>query len=136
MPRRSSASLGTLSGIRTVERLRPPRGLSAAQRGHFSALVASKPADHFQPCDLPLLVSLARHLALADAVAILLERADDVDALERAARMLARETGRIASLATKLRLTPQARYVPDSKRLHERGGGGIDAILEARRDEA
>jgi len=94
--------------------------------------VASVPADRFGPADVPLLVALARHLALADAMAVLVEQADEIDALDRAATMLARETGRITTLMTRLRLTPQARYVPDHKRLRARSGGGIAALIEER----
>lgn len=135
MPRRSAASIAVVPGLQAVERVRPPRGLTPNQKGHFAALVASKPAEHFQPCDVPLLVALARHLAMADAAAALLEQADDVDALDRAAAMLSRETGRIATLMTRLRLTPQARYTPDNKRLRQRGGGGIGALIEGRNED-
>lgn len=124
-----------MPGLQAVERVRPPRGLTAPQEAHFAALVASKPAEHFQPCDVPLLVALARHLAMADAMAVLVEKAAGVDALDRAAAMLARETGRITTLMTRLRLTPQARYVPDHKRLRGRGGGGIGALIEERRND-
>jgi len=94
--------------------------------------VASVPADRFGPADVPLLVALARHLALADAMAVLVEQADDVDALDRAAALLGRETARVRSLMTALRLTAQARYVPDHKRLRARNGGGIEALIEDR----
>jgi len=110
--------------------------MTAPQKAHFAALVASVPADRFAPADVPLLVALARHLALADAMAVLVEKADDVDALDKAAAMLSRETGRITSLMTRLRMTPQARYVPDNKRLRARGGGGIGALIEERRNDA
>lgn len=134
MARRSAADLAILPGVHRLERIRPPRGLTAPQRAHFAALVASVPADRFAPADVPLLVALSRHLALADAMAVLVERADDVDALDKAASMLSRETGRITALMTRLRLTPQSRYTPDAKRLRERGGGGIEALLGERRD--
>jgi len=97
--------------------------------------VASVPAERFTHADVPLLVALARHLAMADAMAVLAEQADDVDALDRAAAMLSRETGRIATLMTRLRLTPQARYTPDNKRLRQRGGGGIGALIEGRNED-
>lgn len=135
MPRRSSASLSVLTPLPTVERLRPPRGLTAPQRAHFAAVVAAVPADRFTHADVPLLVALSRHLALADACATLVENADDTEAFDKAAAMLSRETGRITALMTRLRLTPQARYTPDNKRLRQRGGGGIEALIEERRDE-
>jgi hypothetical protein len=47
MPRPSAASLAVLTPLRAIERVKAPRGLTAAQKGHFAALVASKPADHF-----------------------------------------------------------------------------------------
>lgn len=59
----------------------------------------------------------------------MVEQAADVESMDRAAAMLSRETGKITTLATRLRLTPQSRYTPDSKRLRDRGGGGIDALI-------
>lgn len=121
-----------LPGLRRIERIRAPEGLTATQQAHFAAVVSAKPADFFKPCDLPLLVQLCRHLARADEI----ERrfranpflaVDDYDDLSRLAD---RETKSIASLMTRLCLTPQSRYRPDSAK-HDAAGRGdpLDALL-------
>ncbi|HJV28861.1 MAG TPA: hypothetical protein VJ673_24510 [Aromatoleum sp.] len=136
MPRRSAEAIATeaaiLPGLRRIERLHPPADLSAAQQAHFAAVVASKPADFFKPVDVPLLVQLCRHLARADEI----ERkfranpflsVGDYDDLSRLAD---RETKTVTSLMTRLRLTPQSRYRPDSAK-HDASGRGdpLDALL-------
>lgn len=131
MPRRSAAELSVIPGLRRVDRLRPPKDLSTAQQAHFAHLVASKPADFFQPCDLPLLVQLVRHLARADEIDRQFRQQKnlsigDFDAL---ARLADRESKLIASLMTKLRATPQARFRPDAGKNFAAGTGDPLTVL-------
>lgn len=130
MPRRSSAELSVIPGLRRIDRIKPPRDLSAQQAAHFAHLVASKPADFYQQCDLPLLVQLVRHLARADEIDRQFRRQKnlsvaDFDAL---ARLADRESKLIASLMTKLRATPQARYRADAGKHFDDGPRGIEAL--------
>lgn len=130
MPRRSAAELSVIPGLRRIDRLRPPKDLSTAQAAHFAHLVASKPAGFFQPVDLPLLVQLVRHLARADEIDRQFRQQKnlsigDFDAL---ARLADRESKLIASLLTKLRATPQARYRADSGKHFNDGPRGIEAL--------
>ena len=59
MPKRSAASLSVFGN--PVEapqpRLKPPDDLGALERQQFIDIVSSKPASHFEPSDLPLLVA-------------------------------------------------------------------------------
>ncbi len=132
MPRKSAASLAVVPGLRTIPRLRPPRDLTPLQRSFFAHIVASKPADWFQASDLPLLVLLCRHLARADQIEEQLRLIDPMytEAFDALARMADRESQRIAMLMTRLRLTPQSRYRPDSGKAAASGRGDpIDVLL-------
>lgn len=133
MPRTSTAALSVVPGLRAVDRVRAPKDLTATQRTIFQALVGSKPADWFIATDVPMLVELCRHMARADDIERLLRELapQDVDGLDKLGRMADRETQRIAMLMTRLRLTPQSRYVPDSKKLGASGPGNeIEALME------
>jgi hypothetical protein len=104
--RKSAVALGTLRVDGEPARLDPPTHLNDGERALFVELVDACNPRHFVPSDLPLLVSyvqatlLSRH-AIADA-------AKEPGALaiwEKATRMQ-------ATLATRLRLSPQARLDP------------------------
>lgn len=133
MPRTSTAALSVVPGLRTVERVKAPKDLTAAQRTIFEAIVGAKPPDWFIATDVPMLVELTRHMARADEVERLLRELPDgdVDGLDKLARMADRETQRIAMLMTRLRLTPQSRYVADSKKLGTSGAGdALGALMD------
>lgn len=120
MPRRSAASLTVATPITSVPRLKPPAGLSEPQRAHFAALVASVPADRFVRADVPLLVALVRHLNRADEIERMFDtHAESIPEYDTLARAAARESSAIASIMTRLRLTPQSRYKPDSAKLRQ-----------------
>ncbi len=104
--RRSAAELATLNVTGEPARLDPPSHLNDDERNLFVELVDACSPRHFVASDLPLLVSfvqatlLSRH-AIANA-------ATDPSALaiwEKSTRMQ-------ATLATRLRLAPQARTDP------------------------
>lgn len=126
MPRKSAAAIATaafLPGLQRIERLRAPEDLTPQQQAHFAVVVAAKPADFFNPCDLPLLVQLSRHLARADVIENKF-RANPfmpLDEYDDLSRLADRETKQITSLMTRLRLTPQSRYRPDSAK-HDAAG--------------
>ncbi len=122
MPRRSAADLAVIRSIKSVPRLRAPATLTARQKAHFTALVASVPAERLRPVDLPLLVTLCRHLGRAEEIEGQFATVVNTDDFDTLSAMAARESSRIASILTKLRLTPQARYVPDSRKLRPREG--------------
>ncbi len=118
MPRKSAASLTVATPITSVPRLKPPAGLTEPQQAHFAALVASVPADRFARADVPLLVALSRHLTRADEIErMFVSHAESIAEYDMLARAAARESSAIASIMTRLRLTPQSRYKPDAAAL-------------------
>ena len=98
--RRSSASLAVLPG--DASRLTPPSFLNDAERTLFSEIVSACDAAHFRESDLPLLVSFVQSTAISRAAA---HDPDKIALWERATRMQ-------ATLATRLRLSPQSRIDP------------------------
>ena len=102
------------------ERIKAPRGLPAAIRQIFTALVAARPPDHFSEADIPLLTSYSQVTAELAHLATKISGADDYDAVEdmtangqpmmsvaarRQMSLLRLQTG----LATALRLSPHSR---------------------------
>ena len=97
-----------------VTRPDPPTELTDEQCGVWNAVVDSHPADWFGPSAYPVLIQYCRHVVAARRVAQLIEQlVDTADGLNvlQFDKLLAtqdRESRAIASLATKLRITPQA----------------------------
>jgi hypothetical protein len=119
MPRRSAAALAVVTPL-TDARPLPPEDLPEAQAAHWRRIVGRMPHDWFPPETQPLLVALCRHIVLAHELAAMVSEfrrewytADGgLERLDRLAKMQDREHRAMASLATRLRLTPQARYTP------------------------
>jgi len=63
MPRTSQAALA-VTRIGPADRLAPPAELGADEALVFRQTVATAPADHFRPEDLPLLCSYARAVVM------------------------------------------------------------------------
>jgi hypothetical protein len=90
-----------------------PAELAHEEAEAYLAVINSQPADWFTPAVVPLMTQYARHIVQARRIAELLERAvgrrqtqwEYYTALLKAQRA---ETAAIASVATKLRLTPQS----------------------------
>jgi hypothetical protein len=83
-------------------RLEPPSYLTRPETELFEELVAACSADHFRISDLPVLVSLVQATLLARSAG---RDPAMVAEFDRVARLQ-------ATLATKLRLTPQSRTDP------------------------
>ena len=119
--RKSAAELSVIGsgGIVTVRRPEPPSDLTDAQAEVWRRMVNAYPADRFDAGAQPVLAQLCRHADAARKLAAVIRQEEegeefDVDAWQALLRAQDRESGRIASLATRLRLTPQARYAPHS----------------------
>ena len=83
----------------------------------WSQVVDSKPADWFDADSRPVLKEYVRAAMTCDLLAEVVEHAfdgGDEDALKHALDMRDKEARRVANLATKLRLTQQSRYTPQS----------------------
>lgn len=118
--RKSSTELTTISasGITSKLRLEAPADLTAEQAEVWRAIVNANPADMFNPGSAALLAQLCRHTVAARRIAAWLwklEMAEGNLDTETWFKLLARQESEskiIASLATRMRLTPQSRYTP------------------------
>jgi hypothetical protein len=107
MPRKSAFdNIVPLGGLPLPRSLTAPSGLSADERAQFNELVGSCDPRHFVKSDTPLLVSYVQSTLLSRRAASQMRRDPDmVTVWEKATRMQ-------ATLATRLRLAPQARTDP------------------------
>jgi hypothetical protein len=101
--RKSSAELIALPNVTGAPpRLSPPTYLTAAEKKFFVNLINACGPKHFVESDLPLLTSYTQASLLARAAA---RKPKDIAIWEKAVRVQ-------ATLATRLRLAPQARTDP------------------------
>lgn len=122
--RPSAASLATaVIGGGAALRAEPPSDLSAAERVIWQAITASEAPGFFASASLcGLLKDHCRHRASADQItevihlfqADWLKNGSGSKRYAQLLRMREQETRAAASLATRLRLTNQARYTPQS----------------------
>lgn len=102
MPRQSSASRH-FKVHSSMERLKPPAELTAAEKKIFIELVANNKAEHFRVSDLPLLIAYVHACATEPALARKL--ADDDKALLKWERVCKT----MIAISMRLRLSPQSR---------------------------
>src|SRR5689334_6665778 len=107
MPRKSAFdNIVPLGFTGLPPRQTAPSGLSDAERKMFNELVGACDPRHFVKSDVPLLVSYVQSTLLSrSAAAKMTKNSDWVKTWETATRMQ-------ATLATRLRLAPQARTDP------------------------
>jgi hypothetical protein len=104
--RSAGANVLPLSVNGLPPRLTAPSGLSTAERTLFNELIGACDSRHFVRSDVPLLVSYVQSTLLSRrAAAKLAKNPGMVPIWEKATRMQ-------ATLATRLRLAPQARTDP------------------------
>ena len=129
MPRQSGASLTTLRVDGRPPRLAPPRHLSAEARRLFVELTGAVAPEHFTTADRPLLCQYVEALALAERAVRELRRAPVAGGKPSPWLAVAEKCWRsTATLATKLRLAPQARY--DARQAGRRAQGPQASILD------
>lgn len=122
MPRKSAAQLSVVPAD-SVQRPEPPPELTREQAAEWRAVVGVMPAAWFSRDTHPLLTAYCRHLVNARRLAAVTDRLDPkvldtTDGLERfdkLTRMQDREHRAMSSLATRMRLTHQARYRGERK---------------------
>ncbi len=100
--RKSLASLTTLKVDGSASRLLPPASITNEEQALFSELVEACDASHFRDSDIPLLVSYIQSTLISRCAA---HDPDKITIWEKATRMQ-------ATLATRLRLSPQSRADP------------------------
>lgn len=93
----------------------------------WTVTVESKPSGWFGPDSWPVLKEYVRAAASCDALAEMVAGAmqsRNSDAIKTALDMRDKEAKRVASLATKLRLTQQSRYTPQAAATADKGVNG------------
>lgn len=127
--RKSAASLSVVapsSQIQTIERPAPPDDLTDEQAAEWVAIVERMPADWFPRETWSLLVQYCRHIVAAKRVDQLIEALQnesdiDLKAWADALKIQRQESGIIAALSTKMRLSQQTSYDKSRKK----GSGGV-----------
>ncbi len=125
--RKSSARLGVTQGL--AERPEPPDELTPAQAEEWRAVVTRMPVHWFPREIWPLLSAYCRHVTNARHIAGMIEDAHKDDLTDRKAlmrlnRLLGmqeRQSNVMAGLATRMRLTNQARYTATSAATQAKG---------------
>jgi len=114
---RKSATELAMAPLVVIEPRPPaPSELTDEESAQWEAIVARMPSKWFTKETHPLLVQLCRHIIAARRLAQLIEQAahgDEDFAVEYYMRLLRALTGQtaiIASVSTKLRITPQSSY--------------------------
>jgi hypothetical protein len=115
--KRSTASLSVVSEL--PQRPPPPAELTPEEAAEWKAAVGTMPATWCSGSTIPLLTQYVRHIVQARRLAEEIARVwgDPAVALADRARLLTLqgiESRTIATIATKLRMTPQSRYRPNS----------------------
>lgn len=103
------------SKVDAVQRPDAPYTLDDEETAVWWATVNALRADWFSGETLPILANYCRHVVAADRVSALIRRTEqgetlDVPEYERLLKMRIRETQAAATLATRLRITPQSSY--------------------------
>jgi hypothetical protein len=110
---RKSTGLAALNVTGKPSRLTPPSSLNDDEQALFSELVGACDASHFRESDLPLLISYVQSTLISRAAA---RDPDRIALWEKATRMQ-------ATLATRLRLSPQSRIDPKTVGRHQLNSG-------------
>lgn len=121
MSKKSAASLSIVPPNVPGGTLAAPAELSEDERNLWNEVVASKPAEWFGDDSAPLLKEYVRAAVLCDVLDAKAKRAIEggagdasVGLIKMLLDMRDKEAKRVASFATKLRLTQQSRYTPQS----------------------
>lgn len=110
----------------------PPKNLSVAQSEIWKLVIASRSGDMIAPEAYPVLVEYCRSITAADMIAEQIDHFDPLwiaedDGLKRWDKLLGmqdRVSAKVASLATKLRITPQTRIHKEKAGTIASKGGG------------
>jgi hypothetical protein len=123
MARKSAAALEIVPP--KLAGLEEPDDLDESELALWRDVVESKPSNWFGPDSAPLLKEYVRAAAMCDTLALSIKATLHGDGSPRALlEMRDREAKRAASLATKLRLTQQSRYTPQSAATASKRAGG------------
>jgi hypothetical protein len=138
MPRRNSDDLNVIAPRFEKPRLKPSDSMSEAQAAVWRATVNSLPGDWFSPAERPLIECFAQHVCRrADLEALLatIDARAHLDNFTKIARLIALETGVVASLARAMRLTPRSRLKAETaaNRIGSDVAAGVETLLGGRK---
>lgn len=125
MSRKSTASLSVVP-ICVQLHLPAPEGLAPEESALWADVVASKPVDWFQSDSAPLLKEYVRAVHMCDLLSFQVSAAiagGEPGELKEVLKLRDMESKRVASLATKLRLTQQSRYTPQAASTADKKAG-------------
>jgi hypothetical protein len=125
MSRPSTASLSVVPVV-AVSRLAPADGLAPEEAALWAAVVDSKPAEWFGLDSAPLLKEYVRACHMCDLIDAQVKAAlagGEPGEVKGFLDMRDKEAKRVASLATKLRLTQQSRYTPQAAATADKKAG-------------
>lgn len=128
----SKAAVASVGNVVSMERPRPPAGMTDEQKAEWSAIVNSHAADRFSREHSPMLAAHCRHVVAQRRIAELissLEGSDDfnVSEYDRLLKMQERESRCLASLAVRLGFAYSTAY----EKRPEKGGKSIKRPWES-----
>ena len=129
MSRKSASALEVVPVTALPSRIEPPSDLTSAQADVWRAVVSTKPVDWFQADTAPILAEYCRAKVMCDLLAAQIEGAmagGEAGEVKALLDMRDKESRRLTSIATKLRLTNQSRYTPQAANTaNKRTGSGL-----------
>lgn len=118
MARKSAAALAVVRDGPAASPAPAPDGLTPKEADLWADIVESKPSAWFGPDSMPLLAEYVRAVSMCEVLDRRIREAMEEDAAVSEVKVLLdlrdKESRRMTSLATKLRLTQQSQYQPRS----------------------
>lgn len=125
-PGRPSAASLAIAPVAHWERLQPPQTLTPPQVAIWIEIVATKPADWFKADCAPILEAYCKSIThYRDLARILDTPPEDMRQLRALSEAVGKQARLMGELASKLRLTPQARYTAGSAATASKKAGSI-----------
>lgn len=114
-PGRPSAASLAIAPVAAWARLEPPQTLDPSQAAIWREIVATKPSDWFKADCAPILEAYCKSIThYRDMVELLDSPPSELKDHLKLAEAVGKQARLMGELASKLRLTPQARYTPGS----------------------
>jgi hypothetical protein len=130
MSRQSTASLSVVP-VQALTRIEPPADLTAEELALWTAVVESKPVEWFGEDSAPLLTEYVRAKVMCDLLDLKVKAAiavagdpESLGSVKAFLDMRDKESKRLLSIGTKLRLTQQSRYTPQAAATATKKAGG------------
>jgi len=138
MSRESIASLSAANVVGLPERPEPPSFLSEPESAIWRDVVATKPADWFLRDSQPILAQYCKAIVLHRSLSANLDKIDvsiaEPKEIEKLVSMVCKVSTLASNLATKLRLTQQSRYTPQSASTAAKKNGPVKPWETAKSD--